>query len=92
MSRYPLSAGEAIYVQEAFGLPFWGLFVPLISLASLTSLALLMVFILVNLALIQIKRTTSAPAAVMVYPMWVPVMGVLSCLGLVIPQVLRLLI
>ena len=69
----------------------FALFVPLVSLATLTSLVLLVVFILVNLALIQIKRTIPAKAGVMIYPMWVPIMGVLSCLGLMIPQLLQLL-
>jgi len=33
-ARYPLSAGEAVYVQEAFGLPIWAV---LVGLAVATS-------------------------------------------------------
>jgi amino acid transporter len=70
----------------------FALFVPLVALASLTSFILLMVFILINLALINIKRRVPAEPGIMVYPLWVPVMGALSCCALVISQLLPLMI
>jgi APA family basic amino acid/polyamine antiporter len=70
---------------------FFALFMPLVALASATSFVLLVVFILINLALIKIKLGGVAASGVRVYPIWVPVMGVLSCLALLITQLLPLL-
>jgi amino acid transporter len=70
----------------------FALFLPLVALASVTSFVLLMVFILINLALINIKRRLPAEPGIMVYPLWVPVMGALSCCALVISQLLALMI
>ena len=69
----------------------FALFVPLVTLASVTSFVLLMVFILINLALINIKRRVPAEQGIRVYPLWVPVMGALSCCALVVSQLLPLI-
>ena len=69
----------------------FALFLPLISLASVTSFALLLVFILVNSALIAIKRRQPVAQGVRVYPLWVPICGVLSCLTLLLGQLISLL-
>lgn len=50
---------------------------PVAKLAELTTLALLVVFIIVNAALIGVKRT-QGPAAFEV-PVWVPYLGILGC-------------
>ena len=53
------------------------LLLPLVSLAKITSAMVLTVFILVNLALIRIKRIGPPPEGVRSVPGWVPVSGVL---------------
>jgi hypothetical protein len=55
------------------------------------SFVLFMVFILINLALINIKCRIPAEPGIMVYPLWVPVMGALSCCALLISQLLPLI-
>lgn len=67
----------------------FSLYIPLVTLASITSFVLLMVFILINLALLKIKRDNNPVAPeVTIYPVWVPIMGVLTCLFLSISQLL----
>ena len=51
------------------------LFVPLVTLASATSFAILIVFTLLNLALLAIKRRDPKPAGVAVIPVWIPALG-----------------
>lgn len=65
------------------------LLVPLERLAEATSTIVLIVFALVNLALLAIKRRgTPAPAGVRVWPSWVPAAGFVASAGFL---VLRLL-
>ncbi len=54
---------------------FFALLLPLIQLAELTSYLILMVFMLVNLALLRIKQTNPQPQNVRVYSKWIPRMG-----------------
>jgi APA family basic amino acid/polyamine antiporter len=56
----------------------FALALPLVSLAKTTSAMVLLVFILVNLALITIKRSGPPPEGVRAMPMWVPVLGALA--------------
>jgi APA family basic amino acid/polyamine antiporter len=70
----------------------FALFLPLIALASVTSFVLLIVFILINLALIKLKMDKLAAPDVRVYPIWVPVIGALSCCALVVSQLISLLV
>lgn len=59
------------------------LFTPLGLLAKSTSAVMLIVFLMVNLALIRLKRTgPAAPDRVFRVPLAVPVAGALSCAGL----------
>lgn len=51
-------------------------------LAGTTSLLLLLVFLMVNLALIVVKRRDREPVRTFCAPLLVPVIGALSCLGL----------
>lgn len=51
------------------------LWLPLVTLAEITSLITLIVFALVNLSLWRIKRVDPSPAGVRVYPGWLPVAG-----------------
>ncbi len=59
---------------------------PLVTLAKVTSFIILAVFTLINLSLVRIKRRDPRPAGIRVYPMWIPVAGLLSTAGLLLFQ------
>lgn len=64
--------------------------IPLERLAELTSVIVLVVFSLVNLALVLVKRRREpAPPGVRVYPMWIPVVGFAVSAGFLAAQLLR---
>jgi APA family basic amino acid/polyamine antiporter len=69
--RTPLSATVLVTVV-VLGL---ALAVPLVTLAKLSSLAILVIFTLVNLSLLLIKRRYPDPGGADVYPAWVPAAG-----------------
>ena len=69
----------------------FALLLPLASLAQLTSLIMLLVFVTINIALIVIKRRSTASAAIIPVPVFVPVLGAISSFLLVTYQVLNLL-
>lgn len=56
----------------------------LVMLAQLTSYIILIVFALVNLALLLIKRTQPVSQGVAIYPAWVPLLGFVSSLSFVV--------
>jgi amino acid transporter len=58
------------------------LWVPLVSLAKSTSFILLVVFSLVNLALLRIKQQTPEVEGIKTYPRWIPMLGLISSLAL----------
>ena len=59
------------------------LFLPIDRLAEMTTQIILIVFVLVNLSLARIKlRRDPAPEGIFIAPIWVPVLGSLTCLGL----------
>jgi amino acid transporter len=64
---------------------------PLVALAKVTSFALLVVFALIGVALIRMKRRGPAQAGVFVVPMWVPIGSVATALVLLGVQVADLL-
>jgi amino acid transporter len=53
------------------------LWLPLLTLARITSFIVLLVFALVNLALLVIKRRNPRPVGVSVYPLWLPALALL---------------
>ncbi|MEN8198233.1 MAG: amino acid permease, partial [Pseudomonadota bacterium] len=55
----------------------FALFLPLVTLAELTSLITLIIFAAVNLALWRVKRRDPAPANAWLVPGWLPVLGFL---------------
>jgi amino acid transporter len=78
--RTPLAATVAVTLATLA----LALALPLVSLARATSAAILVVFALVNLALLRIRRHAPTPPGVRVYPALVPLAGfVLSLLLLV---------
>jgi APA family basic amino acid/polyamine antiporter len=77
-TRTPLLATAVVTV----GVMVFALWLPLVTLAQLTSFAILLVFVLVNLSLIAIKRNQPSPPGIRVYPVWVPYGGLLFALAL----------
>lgn len=63
------------------------LWFPLVTLASYTSYLILIIFLLVNLSLLRIKQQVTT-SEVTVYPAWIPVFGVITCLFLLLSTVL----
>jgi amino acid transporter len=51
-------------------------------LAGTTSLLLLLVFLSVHASLLAIRRATDTPIRTFCAPVWAPVLGALSCIGL----------
>jgi amino acid transporter len=62
------------------------LWLPLVTLAKSTSFLVLLVFSLVNLSLLRIKRRNPRPEGILVLPAWIPAGGVLASLGLLLFQ------
>ncbi len=81
-TRTPLVATVAV---TAVALAF-ALWLPLVRLAQLTSLVTLIVFALINLALLRLKRAAPHPQGIVRYPLWVPVIGFTLCIGLIVLQ------
>ena len=54
---------------------------PIEPLAGATSMLALVIFTLVNLALVRIKRKDPRPTGITVYPTWIPVLGALASAG-----------
>jgi amino acid transporter len=66
------------------------LFFPLERLAETTSVIVLIVFAVVNLALVLIKRRgTPAPEGVRTFPIWIPAVGFVVSTGFLALQLLR---
>lgn len=86
-TRTPVIATVTIVI----GVFLFALWLPLVTLAKLTSFAILVVFILVNLALIRIKRTQQTPAGIRVYPIWIPYGGMSLAVLLLVFQTLSVL-
>lgn len=83
-TRTPLPATCLVVMATAV----LALLVPLVTLASITSFVVLLVFASVNLALIRIKRREPSPVGVRAYPHWVPVLGFATSAGLIAARLL----
>lgn len=69
----------------------FALWLPLTTLAKATSFIVLVIFSLVNLSLIVIKRRgDKAPDGIFQCPLWVPIVGLSLCLALLASQLLGL--
>ena len=66
------------------------LWLPLVTLAKATSFIVLIVFALINLALVRIKRRDPRPAGVRIFPLWVPLGGFLFSGGFVLFELVQL--
>lgn len=56
----------------------FALWLPLVTLAKITSFITLLIFSLINLALIKVKLRDSCPEGAIVYPIWIPIAGLIS--------------
>lgn len=65
------------------------LWLPLVTLAQLTSLITLIVFSLVNLSLWRIKRRDPEPVGIATFPLWLPVAGFLCSAAFALFQLWR---
>jgi amino acid transporter len=69
----------AVVALPSLGLALW---LPLLSLAKATSFLILIVFSLVNLSLLRLKRRIPVAEGVRSYPWWVPAAGFVTTLAL----------
>lgn len=72
------------------GVLIMALWLPVETLARSTSLLLLVIFSLINLALWRIQRNPELPAAGFTIPVWVPMAGFLSSLAFLVYQLAAL--
>jgi amino acid transporter len=84
-TRTPLAA-TALATGVVLALALW---LPLVTLAEITSLITLIIFAVVNLALWRLKRRGPGPADAPAIPIWVPVVGGLSSLAFALFQIAR---
>lgn len=82
-TRTPL-VSTAVVTALVLVLALW---LPIVTLAKVTSFIILVVFAFINLSLVRIKRRYPHPDGIRVYPMWVPVAGFLTTTGFVLFQV-----
>jgi APA family basic amino acid/polyamine antiporter len=83
VSRTPLLA-TAIVTGMVLLFALW---LPLVSLAKLTSFIILVVFTLINLSLWQIKIRAPQPEEIRTVPLWVPVVGFFFSVTFVLYQI-----
>ena len=57
---------------------FFAILLPIVTLAEMTSFLILIVFALVNLALIRIKQKQAHPEGVRVFSIWIPALGFIT--------------
>jgi amino acid transporter len=86
-TRTPLLA-TAVATAIVLTLALW---LPLVTLAKATSFVILIVFALVNLSLVRIKRKHPRPEGIRIYPAWIPLAGFLSATGFVLFQLYQLI-
>jgi APA family basic amino acid/polyamine antiporter len=78
----PVTATVVVSVI-VIGLALW---FPLVQLAGATSFLVLVVFGLVNVSLIALKRRHSKAVGVVPCPLWIPVAGAITSFGLLVAQ------
>lgn len=91
-TRTPLIATLVV----TFVVLFFALWLPLVTLAKITSFITLMVFALINLALLRIKKRYPLPpdmqsADIKIYPAWIPATGALVSIAMIMFQLFSIL-
>ena len=84
-TRTPLRA-TGLITTIILGMALW---LPLVTLARITSLITLMIFACVNMALIVIKRRDPGPEDVLLVPVWVPWIALFITCAMIIMELLR---
>ncbi|MDH3343424.1 MAG: APC family permease, partial [Gammaproteobacteria bacterium] len=84
-TRTPLNSTVVI----AFLILFFATLFPMVTLAEITSSLILIVFALINLALIKIKKKQPAPDGVRVFSVWVPRLGFATAILFLTLNVIR---
>jgi len=79
-TRTPLIATLLV----TFAVTVLALWFPLTALAGMTSFFILIIFGLVNVSLIRIKRRSPHPEGVTVFPAWIPYAGAVLSFGLIV--------
>jgi APA family basic amino acid/polyamine antiporter len=87
LTRTPLVA-TGLVTLFVLGMALW---LPLETLAKATSFIILIVFALVNLSLVRLKRRTTPVPGTICFPIWVPIAGFLSSSGFLLFQIAGLL-
>jgi amino acid transporter len=85
-TRTPLLATAAVTAA----LLLLALWFPLVTLAKAASLLVLVLFALMNLSLLRIKRREPRPAGVRTVPIWVPAAGLLTTVTFVVFELYQL--
>ncbi|WP_456405215.1 APC family permease [Thiolapillus sp.] len=67
----------------------FALWLPLVTLAQFTSFFTLLVFSLVNIALIRLKLGGASPEGAVCIPLWAPVAGLIANVSIIVYQVLE---
>ena len=68
---------------------FFAILLPIVTLAEMTSFLILIVFALVNLALIKIKQKQPQPEGVRVFSVWIPRLGFVTAVTFIVLNVIR---
>lgn len=71
---------------------FFAILLPIVTLAEMTSFLILIVFALINLALIKIKRQQPQPEGVSVFSVWVPRLGFVTAVVFLLLNVVRYIV
>lgn len=66
-------------VLTSFFIALLALFFPIVPLAEATSFIIILIFIIVNLSLIVLKKKIPTPDGVKTYPVFIPIFGLLLC-------------
>lgn len=83
LTHTPLVATAAM----ALAILFFALWLPLVSLAKGATLITLIIFALVNGALLMVRRRDRAPTTGFRAPIWAPVCGIVACAGMAVFQI-----
>ena len=68
---------------------FFAILLPIVTLAEMTSFLILIVFALINLALIKIKKQHPQPEGVRVFSLWIPRLGFVTAVTFLLLNVIR---
>jgi len=86
-TRTPVSAT----IFASVSILIFTLWLPILTLANLTSFLIFIIFTLMNVALIKIKMQRQAPERIISYPLYIPIIGILINVSMISIQFISLL-